>query len=174
MLEPTLPVTPTKTYGPISVDLRDKRKNLFSIFSLSLSLSLSLFYLFSRPSLPVSSFLSLFDFLFFFFFFLIWIHGSHCAICPSLIQVHFCPETIYLFLVQFILNELSLSHFLTSEIFIKISSLTSLATYYPKNSDCLIIRRNFSGSLDFARRIYGAIHFVIQDLENFLGFPEPL
>ena len=44
----------------------------------------------------------------------------------------FIPK-IYLFLVHFILNELSSSHFLTFEIFIKISSLKSLATYHPEN-----------------------------------------
>ena len=47
--------------------------------------------------------------------------------------VHLCPETIYFFSVQFILNELSSNNFLTSEIFIKISSLESLTTYLPEN-----------------------------------------
>ena len=58
--------------------------------------------------------------------------------------------------VQFILNEINSSHILTSDIFVKILSLESLATYHPenrKNSDCLGIRRNFSGLLDFARQI---------------------
>ena len=74
------------------------------------------------------------SFLFFFlFFFKVWIYSSHYAICPSLIQVCFFPKTIYLFSIQFILNELSSSHFLTSKILIKISSLKSLMTYHPEN-----------------------------------------
>ena len=44
----------------------------------------------------------------------------------------FLPQNNYLFSVQFILKELSSSHFLTSEIFVKISSLESLANYHPK------------------------------------------
>ena len=59
---------------------------------------------------------------------------AHIAPC---IHISFrfvsAPETIYFFLVQFILNELSFSHFLTSEIFVKISSVESLATYHPEN-----------------------------------------
>ena len=116
----TLFFTPMKTYCPISLDLKEKRKKNFSLslslFLLSLSLSV-------RFSFPLD---------FYLLFFLIWIRGSHCAMCPSLIQVRFCPETIYLFLVQFILNELSSNHFLTSEIFVKIS-LESLTTYHPEN-----------------------------------------
>ena len=53
--------------------------------------------------------------------------------CPSLIRINFCPEIIYFFSVQFILNELSSSHFPTSEIFVKISSLELLATYHLEN-----------------------------------------
>ena len=53
--------------------------------------------------------------------------------CLSLIRVRFCPEIIYLILVQVILNELSSSYTLTSEIFVKISSMESLTTYYPEN-----------------------------------------
>ena len=83
--------------------------------------------------------------------------GSCHAKCPLWSRVRFCNEMIHLFLVQFILNELSSSHFLTYEIFVKISSLESLVTHHHqenrKNYDCFRIRRNFSGSLDFARRI---------------------
>ena len=169
MRRPTLPFAPTKTYGPISINLREKLELL----------SLKLFFSLLLRTLSVSSF---FYFLFFlsfpFFFFLIWIHGSHCAMCSSLIRVRFYPETIYLFSVQFILNELSSSHFPTSEIFIKISSLESLATYHPEN------RKNILAILEFNENFIGhwisrdesndAVHFVIRDLENFLGFPEPL
>ena len=116
MRGPTLPFAPMKTYGPIFVNLREKLE-LLSLENLFLS--------------PLTPTLCL-DFPFSFFF-LIWIHGSHCAMCPSHIWVHFYLETIYFFSVQFILNELSSSHFLTSEIFIKISSLESLTTYYPEN-----------------------------------------
>ena len=125
---------PMKTYGPISVDLREKRrKKKKKNFSLSLSLTLSLSLLF---------FLLFFFILVFIFFIniiiIVWIYGSYC-----LIQVRFCSETIYLFLVHFILNELSSSHFLTSEIFLKISSLNSLATYHPEN------RKNIPLVLEF-------------------------
>ena len=51
---------------------------------------------------------------------------------PYLMRVRLCPEIIYFFSVQFSLNELSSSHFLTSEIFVKMSSLKSLVTYYPE------------------------------------------
>ena len=42
-------------------------------------------------------------------------------------------KKIIYFSVHFILNELISIHFLTSEIFVKISSLKSLMTYHPKN-----------------------------------------
>ena len=96
----TLPFAPTKTYGPISVDLREKqKKKKISPFLSSRSNSLR------NP-------LCRFVFILFLFF----------AMCPS---GSFYPETIYLFYVQFILNELSSIHFLTSKIFVKISSLES-------------------------------------------------
>ena len=123
MSGPTLPFAPKETYHLISVDLREKKKKSF-FYSLSLS---------SHSLCLPSPFLFIpFDFLFFVFIFF-WIHGSHYAMCPSFIRVRFFPETIYFFLVQFILNELSSSHFLTSEICIKISSLESLATDHPEN-----------------------------------------
>ena len=152
-----------KTHGPISVDLREK--------------FLSLLFSFLPCTLPLCSFLVFRFILFFPFFFLIWIHGSHCAMCPSLIRICFFPETIYIFSIQFILNEISSSHFLTSEIFVKISSLESLATYHPEN------RRNIPTVSEFDETFMGhwisqdesngAVRFIIRDLENFLGFPEP-
>ena len=54
---------------------------------------------------------------------------THIALFESV----FTPKQFNFFSVQFILNELSSSHFLISEIFIKISSLKSLATYHPEN-----------------------------------------
>ena len=54
--------------------------------------------------------------------------------------------TIYFFSVQFILIELSSSHFMTSEIFVKISSLKSLATYHPKNRKNISIVSEFDGT----------------------------
>ena len=117
MRRSTLRFASTKTYGPISIDLREKRrkKNL-SLLSLSRSSSVSPF---------------------FFSFYFIYIN-IYIIIRLSLIRVRFCPEIIYLFSVQFILNELSSNHFLTSEIFVKISSQESLATYYSET------RKNFS------------------------------
>ena len=117
----TFSFAPMKTYGPISVDLREKRRKKKTKVLLSLS---------SRsPSCPfILTFLFPFIFCFLILIIIIWIHGLY-----YLIQVRFCPETIYFFLVQVILNELSSSHFLTSDIFVKISSLESLATYHPEN-----------------------------------------
>ena len=125
MRGPTLSFTSTKTYGPIFVNLREKLELL----------SLKFFFsLFSR-TLSVSSFLFPFEFHFFLFIisFLFFIHGSHCAMCPSLIQVCFFSETIYFFSVQFILNQLSPNHFLTFEVFVRTSSLDSLVTYQLEN-----------------------------------------
>ena len=82
MRGPTLPFSPTKTYDPISVDLRKKRKKS-SFFSLSLSLS-SLFSRPSYPSLPsFPFFISLFFFFLSFFFPLFFKKfGSMAPIAP--------------------------------------------------------------------------------------------
>ena len=98
------------------------------------------------------------------------------AQCPSLIRVRFYPEIIYFFSVQFILNELNLNNFLTSEIFVKISSLESLATYHPENRKKFRLSQNWTKIFRVTRRdeFNGAVRFVILDIENFLGFPEPL
>ena len=97
--------------------------------------------------------------------------------CPSLIRVCFFLETIYFFPIQFILNELSSSHFLTSEIFIKISSLESLTTYHPENhkniSTISEFNETFLGHWVSRDESNGVVRFFIRDLENFLGFPEP-
>ena len=73
MRGPTLPFAPTKTYSPISIDLREKRKKKkISLSSHSNSL----------PSVPLLPFLT-FIFLFFYFFlssflfFLIFFYLSH-------------------------------------------------------------------------------------------------
>ena len=118
MRGPTLPFAPMKTYDLIFVDLREKRREkkfFFSVYTLCPSLHWCFPFFF-------------FYFYVFFLIIIIWIHGSYC-----LVRVRFCPETIYLFSVHFILNELSSSHFLTFEIFVKISSLKSMATYHPEN-----------------------------------------
>ena len=64
MREPTLPFTSTKTYGPISVDLREKRRKEKQFLPLSL---ISLFQ--SKNPLPFDfhSFSFLFYFILFFF-----------------------------------------------------------------------------------------------------------
>ena len=96
--------------------------------------------------------------------------------CPSLIQVRFCPKTIYLFLVQFILNELSSSHFLTYEIFVKISSLESLTTYHLENRKNILtvleLDENFLDHWISLDESNGEVCFVIRNLEIFLGFPK--
>ena len=109
-----------KIYGPNSIDFREK---FFSLYPSLLSFFLAPSFI--CPSPP-------FDFYLLFFF----------SMCPSLIRVCFYPETIYLFLVQFILNELSSSHFLTSEIFVKISSLESLATYHSETRKNFLLSQN--------------------------------
>ena len=141
----TLPFAMTKTYGSIAINLREKLKLL----------SLEIFFplMHTSPSPPLIFFLLTFLFFFFFsfypFFLNFWIHGSHDAMCPSLIRFRLCLEIIYCFSVQFILNELSLSHFLTSKIFVKTSSLESLVTYNPEN------RKNISTVSEFDETFLG-------------------
>ena len=60
--------------------------------------------------------------------------------CP----VHLCPETIYFFSVQFILNELNSSYFLTPEILVKISSMESLGTHYSETRKKFRLSQNLS------------------------------
>ena len=122
---PTLPFAPIKTYSPISVNLKEKLELL----------SLKFFFSLLSRTLSISSFLFLLTFLFFFLsfflsFFDIWLILCHVSISHL---VRFFPEKIYFFSVQFILNKLSSSHFLTFEIFVKISSLKSLTTYHLEN-----------------------------------------
>ena len=97
----TLPFAPTKTYGPISVDLREKQKIFFF-------LSFSVFSRSHSPPLPplFLSFLLLFDFSFYFIylFFLVlsfplfppldtWLNVSHshkCTTCHAM--CHSTPD----------------------------------------------------------------------------------
>ena len=135
MRGPTFPFAPMKTYDSISLNLREKLKLLTP--HLSSPSCVSPPHLFAKMW-PFFHLTFLFPSLIFFsfllkFFFLIWTHESHCAMCPPLIWICFCPEKIYSSSVQLILTKLSSSHFLTSEIFVKISSLESLATYHSEN-----------------------------------------
>ena len=97
--------------------------------------------------------------------------------CLSLIWVDFYPKTTYFFSVQFILNELSLNHFPTSEIFVKILSLESLTTFHPENRKSIPtiseFDETFIGHWISRDESDGAVRFVIRNLENFIGFPEP-
>ena len=100
-----------------SVDQREKEELSF----LSLFLTLSLFrfllcFFFLSCSFP----------LFFYFPLLSLICGPHGATCTLRSRFRFYLKTIYFFSVQFILIELGPNHFLTFEIFVKISSLKSL------------------------------------------------
>ena len=54
----------------------------------------------------------------------------------------FLPRNNLFFSVHFILNELSPSHFLTFEIFVQISSLKSLVTYYSENRKIFRLSQN--------------------------------
>ena len=55
----------------------------------------------------------------------------------------FTPKQFISFQFNFFLNELSSSHFLTFEIFVKISSLKSLATYHPENRKNILLVLEF-------------------------------
>ena len=108
-----------KTYGPISVDLRKKRreekyKNL------------------PPPSLSIHVVIPLFvcPFFIFIFFLLLLLFGYIAYI--TLFESVSAPNFFYFFSIQFILIELNSNHFLTFEIFVKISSLKSLATNHPE------------------------------------------
>ena len=113
-----------KTYGSISADLRKKRREEKK------KLSHLTHLLPSSPSHLAFIHLLLLLLLF-------WKHGSY-----FFIRVCFWLETIYFFLVHFILNELSPRHFLTSEIFIKISSLKSLTAYHSENRKIFCLSHN--------------------------------
>ena len=65
------------------------------------------------------------------------IHDLYCFI-----RVRFSPEKFYFFSVPFIVNELKSNHFLTSEIFIKISPLKSLEMYHPEICKILWLSQN--------------------------------
>ena len=98
----------------------------------------SLFTL-SSPVRPIHFQLLFFIFIFYLFLIFLYIFSLIIILiiiwinAYCLIRAHFCPKKIYFFSVHFILNEIRSSHFLTSEIFLKISSLKSLATYHPEN-----------------------------------------
>ena len=142
----TLPSVPMKTYDSISVNLKEKQRNKKNKISLSNVLHLPSFFLLFFFYFHFYLFIILF-----YFYIIIRIHGSYC-----LIQIHFCPEIIYFFSVQFILNELSSNNFLTFEIFIKISSLKSLTTYPQKIVKIFCLSQNSTKlfwSLDFTRWI---------------------
>ena len=103
---------------------RKKNKKIKSLLTLS-------------PSLQTKSSL-IFCFGFFFLsFYYYYYNFGYMVYIVSFGSVSTLKQFIF-FLVHFILNELSSSHFLTSEIFVKISSLKSLATYHPEN--CKIFR----------------------------------
>ena len=71
-----------------------------------------------------------------------------------------------------------MSHFMTSDILLKILSLESLATYHPENRKNIPIVSDFDetflGHWISRDESNGVVRFVIRDLDNFLSFPEPL
>ena len=87
--------------------------------------------------IPTSFFFILILFYFIIIIIIIWRHSSYC-----LIRVCFYPKNFYFFLAHFIFNELSSIHFLTSEIFVNISSLKSLMTYHPENRQIFRLYQN--------------------------------
>ena len=110
-----------KTYGPISVNLikkqgEEKIKNLFSL-SRTLCFTVSCFFLF------IFFFSNYYSYYYYYYL-------DNRFYCP--IRVHFYPGNFYFFSVHFIVNELKSSHFLASEIFVKISPLKSLTIDHPE------------------------------------------
>ena len=55
----------------------------------------------------------------------------------------YIPKQFLSFQFNFFLNELSSSHFLPSEIFVKISSLKSLMAYHPENREIIPLVSEF-------------------------------
>ena len=120
-----------KTYCSIFIDLRKNQREKNKIF-----LSLS-------TRLPLRSPFSILTFIHFFSFIIIII----IILNTWFILLHsgpFLPSNNLIFLVHFILNELSPSHFLTSDIFVQISSLKSLVTYHPENRKIFRLSQNLT------------------------------
>ena len=95
--------------------------------------------------------------------------GPRRATCPLQFRVRFYPKTINFFSPQFILNELSLSNFLTSEIFVKISSLESLKILTVLEFDETFLTHYISRD-----ESNDTVRFIIRDIENFLNFPKSI
>ena len=111
-------------------ELRGSKREVLIFYFSFLFLSLTLWVFFLLPVENLLIFCPPLIFLSFSFYLsnLILKFGDmaqYRAMCTLLIRVRFWPEIIYLVSVQvqFILNELYLSYFLTPEILIKISSL---------------------------------------------------
>ena len=144
MRGPTLPFAPTKTCGPISINIRDKLvllslKLIFSLLSRTLSV-LSFFFFF----FTFLVFLFILFFLFFFFFYKFG-YMVHIAPCVHLLFGSMStPKQFISFQFNLFLNELSSSYFMTSNIFVKISSLESLATYHPENRKNILTVSEFN------------------------------
>ena len=130
---------PTKSDGQIFVNLRKKRRE--KIFKKILS-----------PPNATAGFCFLVCFSYLSFF----LSGTHMSLFLHF-SIRFSPETIYFVpvLISFILIEYSLnichfSDFFKNPVF-RFHSI-SVAYKFIKYSDCLGIQRNFSRSLDLARR----------------------
>ena len=135
----------------ISIDgtlwIEEISSNFSSFFSLSLSSS--------NPPNERNDFFS-------FYTLDTWLTSRHVS---PLLRSIFAPKKFISFLIKFILNELSSTNFLTSEIFVKISSLKSLMTHHPenskKNSTVLEFDENFMGHQISRDESNGAVCFVI-------------
>ena len=127
-----------KTYGLISVNLREKRREeknkQISLTSRSNShvrlhpLDIFRFFILFIIIIIIIIILLLFDYM------------AHIASFESISS----PKKFYLFSVHFILNERNSSPFLTSEIFVKISSLKSLTVYHSENRKIFRLSRNLT------------------------------
>ena len=126
-----------KTYGLISVNLREKRREeknkQISLTSRSNS------HVRLHP-LDIFRFFILFIIIIIIIILLLFDYMAHIASFESISS----PKKFYLFSVHFILNERNSSHFLTSEIFVKISSLKSLTVYHSENRKIFRLSRNLT------------------------------
>ena len=110
-----------------------------------IEISLSTLSLFTLSSLPrpfdFSMFFRFYLFLFFFNYYYYYYYFGYIVHIALFGSVSVSKQFIF-FLVHFILNELNPSHFLTSEIFIKILSLKLLTTYHLENRKIFRLSQN--------------------------------
>ena len=153
-----------KFYSPISIDLKKKRREE-KIKKIKISLStLSLFTLSSLPRpFDFSMFFRFYLFFVFFNYYYYYYYFGYIVHIALFGSVSVSKQIF--FLVHFILNELNPSHFLTSEIFIKILSLKSLTTYHLEN--CKIFRLSQNSNKLFWVTKFRHTNLTVQSISSF-------